>query len=544
MLRRLFYTLMLLFCFYFSYGQKEMVLENGVVSYTSSQNVYVKFLSTEHINKGDTLFLQKEAQLLPALVVKDKSSTSCVCASLLTEKVKVGDAFIAKSLVEKKIEKPKDKKIREMPSAVQDSTIKPAPLVKVPDAEDKEEHKSVRVSKPKGRISAASYSNVYGDDVTHRMRYTLTYQGNNIKKSRFSTDNYISFRHTIGEWDKVKGHLGDALKVYSLSVKYDLDKTSSISLGRKINYRISSMGAIDGVQYEKGFGRFLFGAIGGWRPDYADYGFNAHLFQAGGYVSFISGKTTKTQENTLAFVEQMNHSKTDRRFVYFQHTNTLLKNLSLFSSFEVDLYQEINNEITNRPSLTNLLFSLRYKVNKKISLSASYDNRKNIIYYESYKNYIDQLIDDETRQGLRFGATHHVSKLISLGFNTGWRFQKSNLNLSENLNAYLNFSRLPWMKGTASLTGNLLKTNYLDSKMYSAQVSKEILPSKLQGEFYYRWVEYNYKNYENKIQQQIAGVNMSWYITRKFAFFVYYEGTFDKKNKTFSRVNTKLIQRF
>ena len=521
------------------FGQKETVVEKGTVTYVSSQNVYVKFTSTEHINKGDTLFSKKGEQLVPSLLVKDKSSTSCVSSALSVEKAKIGDEFYSKSIVEKKPEKTKQKKSK--PGVVgQDSTLKPPPVVVAPHDDKDDDYKQ----KVKGRISAASYSNFNGADQTHRMRYALTYQGNNLRNSRFSTDNYITFRHTIGEWNTVKENFNDAFKVYSLAVKYDIDKTSSISLGRKINQRISSMGAIDGLQAEKGLKHFLVGAIVGSRPDFADYSINLNLFQVGAYVGHVSKNLVKRKETTFAVVEQRNHSKTDRRFVYFQHSNSLTKDLNLFGSFEVDMYQLVNERVSNAMSLTNLLLTLRYKISKKLSISASYDNRKNIIYYESYRSYIDQLIEDETRQGLRFGVNYRISKRITWGANASWRFQKSNINLSKNINTYVNFSRLPWVNATASLSANLLQTNYLDSRIYGARLSKEIVRGKLNSEVYYRWVEYDYKNYEYKIQQQIGGIDFSWNITRKLALYLYYEGTFEKQNTTFNRFNTKLIQRF
>lgn len=523
------------------YGQQDTVELQGTVSYLSSQNVYLKFASTEYINKGDTLFQKINDRLAPALVVKDKSSTSCICSSFLPEKVKVGDIFYAKILIEKKMAKEDLPKAKETLSPEKDSTGLKLPPVVIAPQEDKADE--VFKEKLRGRVSAASYSNFYGEDITHRMRYTLTFQGNNIKNSRFSTDNYITFRHTLGEWQEVKENFRDALKIYSLSVKYDFDKNSSVSLGRKINYRISSMGAIDGLQVEKGLGHFLIGAIAGSRPDYTDYGINFDLFQAGAYISHSTIKNNKSQESTVAFVEQRNLSKTDRRFTYFQHSNSLIKDLHLFGSFEVDLFQNINDTISNKPSLTNLLFTMRYRVSKKISINAAYDNRKNIIYYESYKSYIDQLIDDETRQGLRVGANYHISKLFTWGFNASWRFQKSEINLSKNLNTYLNISRLPFINATASLSANILQTSYLDSKIFGIRISKEIIRSKLNSELYFRLVEYNYKNYENKISQEIAGASLSWNITRKLSFYLYYEGTFDKANQDFNRFNLKLIHR-
>ncbi|MBK9017712.1 MAG: hypothetical protein IPM82_28740 [Saprospiraceae bacterium] len=309
------------------------------------------------------------------------------------------------------------------------------------------------------------------------MRYAFTLQGNNLGNSRFSTDNYITFRHTVGEWQAVKDNFSDALKIYSLAVRYDLDKNSSISLGRKINPRISSMGVIDGLQVEKGLGNFMVGAIAGSRPNYTDYGFDLNLLQAGAYVGYNTSRDFKQSQSTLAFIEQHNGSKTDRRFVYLQHSNSLVKDFNFFGSMEVDLYENLNGQAKSTLSLTNMYLSLRYKLSKQLSLTTSYDNRKNIIYYESYKSYIDQLVDDETRQGLRFNINYRPLKFVTWGANASWRFQKSDMNLSKNLNSYLNFSRVPWIGASASITANFLQTNYLDSKMFGIRLTKEIIPA-------------------------------------------------------------------
>jgi len=518
-------------------GQQATVLEKGVVTYVSSQNVYVKYASTEGISKGDTLFLQTENELVPCLVVKDKSSTSCVCISMLSEKVKVGEEFFAR-VPKKEAPKPVVKAKKGAPQmAAQDSLSPSAPLVITPESDEIGETDFKQ--KIKGRLSAASYSNFYGGREVHRMRYAFTMQGRNLGNSRFSAENYITFRHKVGEWDEVKGNLNHALKIFSLALKYDGKNNASITLGRKINQRISSMGAIDGMQVEKGLGNFLLGGIAGSRPDFADYGLNFNLMQAGAYL----GHASQSQQSTFAFIEQRNLSKTDRRFLYLQHSNTLLKNMNVFASMEIDLYKNIHNEAGNTLSLTNLFLSLRYKVSKKISVSASYDNRKNIIYYESFKSYIDQLIDIETRQGLRFNVNYRPLKFVTWGANASWRFQKSDMNLSKNLNSYLNISRIPWIKASVSLTANFLQTHYLNSKIVGIRLSREIIPGKLNSDMYFRMVDYSYKNYEQKIRQKIAGMDVSFNLTRKLGFHIYYEGTFDERSDTFHRLNTKIIQR-
>lgn len=524
-------------------AQPETVFIQGSATYISSQNVYVKFASTDGINKGDTLFSREKEVLTPCLIVKDMSSTSCVCQPLLPKKTETGDIFFARVPKKELPKKPKTLEQEKPRSVPADSLPAAPPLVLTPEQAEKPADEDYK-QKIKGRLSAASYSNLYNSETTHRMRYAFTLQGNNIGNSRFSTDNYITFRHTTGEWDEVKDNFNQALKIYSLAVNYDLDKKSNITLGRKINQRISSMGVIDGLQMEKGLGKFHLGAIAGSRPDYQDYSVNFSLLQAGVYAGFSSNKDNRFQQNTLAFIEQHNQGKVDRRFVYFQHSGTPVKNLSTFASFEVDLYEKIQNEAKNTLNLTNMYVSLRYRFSRKLSVSASYDNRKNIIFYESYKNFIDQLIDNETRQGLRLNASYRLMKMATLGVNGSWRFQKSDMNLSKNLNAYLNFSRVPVLKVSASLSANLLQTKYLNSKMLGVRFSREIIAGKFNSDAYFRIVNYNYLNYDYNILQKIAGIDFSWNLTRRLAFHIYYEGTFDQKNDTFHRFNTKIIRRF
>ena len=59
------------------FGQDPDQTLQGQVSFVTTQNVYVRFSDTEAINVGDSLKLQNTGTY--CLVVKSKSSTSCVC---------------------------------------------------------------------------------------------------------------------------------------------------------------------------------------------------------------------------------------------------------------------------------------------------------------------------------------------------------------------------------------------------------------------------------------------------------------------------------
>ena len=267
------------------------------------------------------------------------------------------------------------------------------------------------------------------------------------------------------------------------------------------------------------------------------------MFQAGAYLGFSTQTPGRSQQNTLAFIEQHNGAAVDRRFIYFQHTDNLLPNLNVFASCEMDLYQKVNEEVSNSLSMTNLFASLRYRFSRTLSASVSYDNRKNVIFFESFKNYIDQLIDEETRQGLRVSANYRIFKRVSLGANASWRFQKSNINTSQNINGYITYSRLPVVKGNLTLTINALETGFQSSRYYGCRYTRDFFKGRLNSDLYYRWVDYQPTWSEEKTHQDIAGLSLSWRITRKLALYVYYEETFDARYPTVSRFNTKLMQR-
>src|SRR5512136_2314120 len=71
----------------------------GRVSFITSQNIYVKFTSTEGISPGDTLYQPSGNNLIPALVVRNLSSTSCICSLLADISLATDHLIVAKRSV-------------------------------------------------------------------------------------------------------------------------------------------------------------------------------------------------------------------------------------------------------------------------------------------------------------------------------------------------------------------------------------------------------------------------------------------------------------
>ena len=154
------------------------------------------------------------------------------------------------------------------------------------------------------------------------------------------------------------------------------------------------------------------------------------------------------------------------------------------------------------------------------------------------------MIEDETRQGLRFSFHHRPFKTISWGATTGVRFQKSQANPSRNLNGHLTFSRVPFIKARVSLRANFLQTDIIDSQIFGVRIHKPLIRNKLDAELFYRWVDYKYKIGDRVLHQNIAGANLSFRLQKNLSLHLFYEGIFDNNNQIYHRLNARIIKRF
>jgi hypothetical protein len=526
-------------------GQTLYETNEGKVSYVTTQNIYVKFQSTENMAKGDTLFSKQDGVLVPVLKVQEISSISCVCIPISTQKFTVGDQVLSRQ--KETLQKTEDKNTA--------SGLRAVAAGKDSIAAKKEQSKK-RMQIISGNISVSSYlnfSNVTAN--SQRMRYSFSMIAQNIGNSKLSAEAYIDFVHKIGEWTDVQNDIFNGLKIYSLALNYEFNNHHRIWLGRKINPRIANAGAVDGLQYEMKFGVMTFGVIAGTRPDFKNYSFNPSLFQFGGYLGHDLVTKKGSMQTTVAFIEQTNNGATDRRFAYFQHSNALLTNLYFFGSVEVGLYKKVMNPVDtvqkdttykkdNMPTLSNLYLSLRYRPVKQLSLSISYSALQNIIYYESYpKNVLEKMVEVASVQGFMFQVSYQPAKYLSIGVNTGYRESKKDPKPTKNLYGYVTYSRVPGINVSATISATLLETSYISGRIYSLGIFRDLVPGKLSGGLDYKYVSYKFLSGESKLVQNTADLNLTWRIIKKLSCSLYFEGTFDK-NSIFNRVYINITQRF
>ncbi|MCJ7467867.1 MAG: hypothetical protein MUO53_14390 [Maribacter sp.] len=516
---------------------KEQVLQ-GQVTFVTTQNIYVKFADTETIIIGDTLRLATTNSA--CLLVKSKSSTSCVCSIVSDCAIQKGDEVLY-AVPENKEE------VIAIISGELPKTTGEKNMLRATAAPVEIEEKAVPSMKEKirGRVSVASNSTISNErDARHRIMGRFSIDADHIKDSKFSFNSYLNYQQILNQNDTSSLLKTSFLRVYGLGVRSEATPSLSLTLGRNINSKISSIGAIDGLQVEKFFGNKYIGAIVGFRPDILNYGFNSNLLQYGGYAGIMTDQDEFYSQTTVGFIQQQNNGEIDRRYAYFQHTSTILENLNLFSSLELDLYSKVNQVVTGDIRLTNLYVSARYRFSPKLNLMVSYDSRKRILYYETFQTEIERLLDDDiARQGIRGRINVRPFKNILAGGSYSQRFQSDQENKSDNMYGYVTLSKVPAIRGRLSLSYNRNASNYLESNIASIRHSKDYFHGRLNADFYYRFVNYNYPNSLAPLNQHYFGTDLSYYINRKLYFSISGEFTTLDTEKTY-RIYAQLSQRF
>lgn len=516
----------------------EKVEKTGTITYMSSQNVYVKFESTTGIMQGDTLFQKLDNKFIPAVTVKFISSRSVAGETVNGIDLKVEDKLIA--IIEK-----------EIPDNINAGMQSPeitAPSQ--PEGEFKTEMPPANLpvkqrSSLKGRFSVQSYSNISNSQYfpdNQRWRYTFSLNAKNIGESNLSFSNYMSFAYRADQWSEMPNNFGRSLRIYDFALNYQFDESTSLWVGRHINFKIANLSSIDGIQFEKGFDRNYVGVVAGSRPNFTDLGFNIKLFEYGAYVGRDDSLGSGYMSNTLALFEQTNDFKTDRRFIYFQHSNSILANTNLFVSSEMDLYKMIAGIKKNEFQLTSIFTSLQYSPVNAVSIYLSYDARKNVIYYETFKSFIDSVFENETRQGFNVRLNIKPIRYLFVGINGGYRYQKHDLKPARNFGGYITYSQVPFVDITPTASYTKLITSYVEGGIAGLRLSRQITDN-IDLSVFYRNTQYKFSNSIASINQNSVSVDLTTILFNPVFLTISYEGIFESTSTT-GRILLDLTMRF
>lgn len=500
---------------------KNTRLLEGVISYISSQNIYVKFVSTNGIEIGDTLFLKNNNDFLPAIKVDHKSSTSCAGSSIISRKLEINDLLYA--IIPEII---KDSTTE----AVISTTLTPVVIPTVTSGEIITKTTLEPVSSFSGKISVQSYSNFTNNQASYdyqRWRYTFQLNANRIGSSGFSYSQYISFAYRADDWNRISSDLSEAIRVYDLAVKYNFNERTLIWLGRHLNNKISNISSIDGLQFESGINEWSIGAAIGSRPDFNNMGYNFKLFEYGAYINRADLLANGDMQNTLGYFEQTNDFKTDRRFLYYQHSNSAIQSTRIFLSTEIDLYKKEMGESKTEFSLTSLFTSVNIRPSDFFAVMISYDARKNVIYYETFKTLVDSIIENETRQGFRTRLTLKPFNNFYIGGDYGYRHRKGDLKPSNNYGGSISYSQIPGIESSVTVSFNKLSSSYTEGDIWTASLNRPIAFG-FDVMLGYRFTNYKFRSGIDDLKQNSVSINLNTYFLKPVLLNFTYEGIFWK----------------
>lgn len=528
-MNRFFFTVnifvgLILFCSARSYSQE---IREGEITYISAKNIYVKIDDAGGVKIGDTLFIKDREKLIPAVKIEYLSSRSVAGAKIDKTEFKIGDKLYA--IIS----------LQEISTSKNDSLAERTSLLLREDAK-KFTNKTSDKNLWKGRTSVqsiSSYSNVNSDEKLHSTRATISLNYDDVHENNFEGNLYGSFVRNPSTSKK------NNLKIYDLNAVYEFDSLSKLTAGRFINTNLSAAGNVDGISFERKISNYAAGIFIGSRPALMDYGYDFNLFQAGVFASRIDTFQNYNANTSLALINQTNKFKTDRRFLTLQHTNDLVPNSFLYFLSEVDLYENIFTSKGTTFRLSGLHATLRTNFSRAITTSISYDARKNIYYYESFKTYLDSNYSDLTRQTLRLGITLRLIDQLFINLNGSYGKRTGESKAANNFYMLVSYTDVPLIHSAVSVSINFINNIYSSSTISGVRVYRDFFNGLLTTSMNYRRVNYEFTFSSNTLTQNILSSDVAIMLPLGLYLSFNYEGIFQGVT-TFNRLFIDLTKRF
>lgn len=476
--------------------------ELATVSYLNEQSVYLRFNQTKGVQEGDTVYRESDAQA--CLVIQKVSSVSCLASRLSDCEVQKGQVFFVRLSADAEppsIDPPiKEEQPRAIES-VSDSLAQTQTL----------KAKTLPKKGERGFLNLALSSAATTSDIG-RETYRSVFRANLRVDSLFGQDLRLEAYGNVQDFRRSYESSGDALRanVYNLALIYHPSKTHQITLGRRLNNRIASLGAIDGLQWEGNWGGWRTGVIAGSRPDFENYAYNFDLMQYGAYGSYDWRTGKNFGQASIGIMQQTNQGAIDRRYLYTQQSYRFDR-WYLFGSAEMDLYENFDSaQAQNTFKLSSLFLSARWRATDRWTLFASYDSRQQVIFFERYDSEIERLLSEQgARQGLRFRSDYRFWRSTQLGLSYNLRTNPTAGNNSQNLQASLSQGNLPWIGGTISYRFNQNQNGQINSEINSLRYSRGF-KSGQRFSVYYRYMAMRYVFREITLDpQQFYGAEYS-----------------------------------
>lgn len=491
----------------------------GTVTYISSQNFYVRFESTNRISISDTIYISDTGTGVG--IIQYLSSQSAACSYLTKSSVELNSQVYA---VKKSTALDSTSTLQKS-DGIEYSYTKEINQLNPNNLKTKDEFDF------SGRVSIRSFTN-YSTSISHAQnqywRYSLSLRGENVGIKNLDFQSSATYGYRADNW-KNSGNIWNNLKVYDFFFSYQTTISSNLQVGRIRNQNLHSLSTFDGVLFDYTFSKFTLGTFVGSHPDWKNMGVNIKLLQYGVFLSREDSLGGITMTNNLSFANQTNSGTTDRRFLYFIH-RTHLTDFSFALSSEFDLYQVELNKSKSIFEPTSIYASVFYRFDKKLLFDLSYDARKTIYYFESFKSTLDSILDSRMRQGVRFGAFYQFSRTLAVGLNGGFARQNDDPRTSFNTGASVSITEITKLNFTFIGDFTYLQSNFLNGFAYGIKVNKNFLTNELNVGLGLRRVDYHFtQNTSDGIAQNIGNAELRWKMFKSLYLNFIYEYVSEKR---------------
>ncbi|MFQ6114789.1 MAG: hypothetical protein ACE5NG_12035 [bacterium] len=419
----------------------------GEVKYISKHTYYINLGTKQGLGVGDRVTVKRKNQTIGALVVEHVARLSSSCRLVFQKAaIKQGDRveiFVGAKNKEANVESSEVQKTQKSKPVTSSSTSKSR-------ITQFTKQKKNSVNRIKGRLGIQSlwFDNMSGSNLNYKQlafRTKLTverFMGLPVEL-RFHWRSRIHIRER--SWSTAISDNEWTHSIYELSLVYE-NKNSPLEfgLGRILSRRIRGLGYIDGGLFSvKMNGTWRIGVAGGTQPSLRGAYFQAEEQKFGVFLNFEQGEyRTQRFSSTIAFSGRYHGGEVSREFVYLQNNFWNGSKFSIYHTIELDLNRGWKHDHSSSSlQFSNFFLTMHYSPINFVSLTLSYDARKNIRIYET-RSIPDSLFDETTRQGLHSGITLQLSKSIRFSANVGMRFRKGNLKNTTSASAALSIRHI------------------------------------------------------------------------------------------------------
>lgn len=405
-----------------------------LIRYLSADHVYINAGSEDGLLAGDSVTVKRDGKELTRLAVVYVSAHSASCA--------IADGSI-QLLAGDAIEFTR----RKAPSEAVDTSYVEEREIPEPVAEEAEATGNIgkRHSRLKGRISASYYR--WDDRESSNLDFTQPGLRLNFSIDQlWGTGLSVRMRARTRQNRRVKGYSSDVEQsswrntVYEFSIGAGEDDQSGYRFGRIIPRRISGIGYIDGAIAQKRLtGSFMAGGFAGTQPQWQYASFQSTLQKYGVYFTFEGGNRKGPNfESTVALAGEYHGKTVSREYIHLKNTFSNGNGVRLYQSADIDVNRAWRqSKSDNTLALTNLYFSGRFGLSKRIRLGFNLDNRKRYWSYD-FISVADSLFDDQVRRGAQLTAEFFLPLQLNAGGSLGLRGRENIDKISRTFTVNLN----------------------------------------------------------------------------------------------------------